>query len=177
LISNSNGRRAAFYHPAGSDGISVFDAADKQLGLKVELQKAPGPVVVVDSVNRKPTDNLPTVAQALPITRPEFEAVDVKLSAPETKEISYGLPPVADGTPPDLFETRLVLPTIFPGNLRADLMVVPKWIETYHIDVVAKAPTSGPASASGDVVVPVDQLRTMLHCDRWSTRSWWIALS
>jgi uncharacterized protein (TIGR03435 family) len=40
---------------AGAAGISVFDAVDKQLGLKLELQKSPLPVVVVQSVDQKPT--------------------------------------------------------------------------------------------------------------------------
>lgn len=44
---------------AGADGISIFDAVDKQLGLKVELQKIATPVVVVDSVNQKPSPILP----------------------------------------------------------------------------------------------------------------------
>ncbi len=37
---------------AGTDAISIFDAVDKQLGLKLELQTAPRPVLIVDSVNR-----------------------------------------------------------------------------------------------------------------------------
>ncbi len=51
---------------AGSDGITLFDAVDKQLGVKLELQQTPLPVIVVDSVNQKPTDNLPGVTQKLP---------------------------------------------------------------------------------------------------------------
>ena len=38
---------------AGSDGISLFDAVDKQLGLKLEAKKAPLAVLIVDSVNRE----------------------------------------------------------------------------------------------------------------------------
>ena len=34
----------------GADGITVFDAIDKQLGLKLEEQKASTPVIVVDKV-------------------------------------------------------------------------------------------------------------------------------
>ena len=40
---------------AGADGITISDAVDKQLGLKLEPQRAPAPVIVVDSVNRTPT--------------------------------------------------------------------------------------------------------------------------
>src|SRR5450759_3236522 len=48
---------------AGADGISIFDAVDRQLGLKLELQKVPMPVIVVDRVNQKPTENLPGVTK------------------------------------------------------------------------------------------------------------------
>jgi uncharacterized protein (TIGR03435 family) len=42
---------------SGSDNesISLFDAIDKQLGLKLDAVKLPMPVIVVESVNRKPT--------------------------------------------------------------------------------------------------------------------------
>ena len=39
----------------GADGMSVFDAVEKQLGLKLELQNVPMESFVVERVNRKPT--------------------------------------------------------------------------------------------------------------------------
>ena len=44
-------------------------------------------VVVVDSVNRKPTDNPPGVAEALPPEKPEFEAAEIKPSPPGTQGV------------------------------------------------------------------------------------------
>jgi uncharacterized protein (TIGR03435 family) len=38
------------------DGITVFDAVDKELGLKLVTQKRSVPVIVVDHVNEKPMD-------------------------------------------------------------------------------------------------------------------------
>jgi uncharacterized protein (TIGR03435 family) len=38
-------------------GVSVFEAVDRQLGLKLEAQKHPMPVLVIDHVSQKPTDN------------------------------------------------------------------------------------------------------------------------
>jgi uncharacterized protein (TIGR03435 family) len=73
---------------AGADGISLFDAFDKQLGLKLELQQMAMPVVVVDSVNRTPTANLPGVAEALPPEKPEFETSEIKPSPPGTQGIT-----------------------------------------------------------------------------------------
>jgi uncharacterized protein (TIGR03435 family) len=40
-----------------SGGLSLLDAVVKQLGLKLEQQKRPTPVLVIDRVERKPTDN------------------------------------------------------------------------------------------------------------------------
>ena len=38
-------------------GATVFDALDKQLGLKLEERKQPMPVMVIDHIERIPTDN------------------------------------------------------------------------------------------------------------------------
>jgi uncharacterized protein (TIGR03435 family) len=46
--------------PQASDpngAISIFDAVNKQLGLKLEEKKRPAPVLVIDHVEEKPTDN------------------------------------------------------------------------------------------------------------------------
>jgi uncharacterized protein (TIGR03435 family) len=40
-----------------SGAISLFEAVEKQLGLKLEAVKRPVPVLVIDHVERKPTDN------------------------------------------------------------------------------------------------------------------------
>src|SRR5260370_42284671 len=40
-----------------SGALSLFDALIKQLGLKLEMQKRPTPVLVIDPINQKPTDN------------------------------------------------------------------------------------------------------------------------
>jgi uncharacterized protein (TIGR03435 family) len=37
--------------------ISLFEAVEKQLGLKLEMKKRPMPVLVIDHVEQKPTDN------------------------------------------------------------------------------------------------------------------------
>jgi uncharacterized protein (TIGR03435 family) len=40
-----------------SGDITIVEAVEKQLGLKMELHKRPMPVIVIDHVERKPTDN------------------------------------------------------------------------------------------------------------------------
>ena len=46
--------------PAASDsvgGVSLVEAIEKQLGLKLEAQKRTYPVFVIDRIEEKPTDN------------------------------------------------------------------------------------------------------------------------
>jgi uncharacterized protein (TIGR03435 family) len=46
--------------PLASDpggGYTIFEAIDKQLGLKLESRKRPMPVIVIDHLEQKPTDN------------------------------------------------------------------------------------------------------------------------
>jgi uncharacterized protein (TIGR03435 family) len=42
---------------ADPGGLSVFEALDKELGLKLDVQKHAIPVTVIDHVEQKPTDN------------------------------------------------------------------------------------------------------------------------
>ena len=42
---------------ADPDGLTLFDAIEKQLGLKLEQQNLPAPVVILDHVEEKPADN------------------------------------------------------------------------------------------------------------------------
>ena len=46
--------------PAASEpnvALSFFDAVNKQLGVKLEMHKRPMPVLVIDHIEEKPTDN------------------------------------------------------------------------------------------------------------------------
>ncbi len=60
LTTGQSGADATSNAPAASDptgDVTVFEAIDKDLGLKLELAKHPVPVVVVDHVERTPTEN------------------------------------------------------------------------------------------------------------------------
>jgi len=156
---------------AGSDGISLFDAVDKELGLKLELQTSPAAVIMVDNVNRKPTDNAPGVAQSLPPEKPEFETAEIKPSPPGTKGINIRYTPGgridAMGTLRDL----IGIANEIPPNLTSDFIVGPKFLETAHFTIVAKAPSTGvgaPGRETGRETAPpinvaLAMLRSMLE--------------
>ncbi len=73
LLPNSN---------ADNTTISIFDAVEKQLGMKLTATKTPLPVLVVDSAN-KPSPNADGVEAALAVAHAkEFDVADVKPSEP-----------------------------------------------------------------------------------------------
>src|SRR6185295_13087730 len=71
---------------AGADGISIFDAVDKQLGLKLERGKVPQPVIFVDGVNEAPTPNSADISKFLPPPPAvEFDVAVIKPTNPDFK--------------------------------------------------------------------------------------------
>ena len=67
----------------GPENVSIFDAIDHQLVLKLQTQKVPTTVIMVDRVARRPTENPPGVATSLPPPPPaKFEVAVIKPSMP-----------------------------------------------------------------------------------------------
>jgi uncharacterized protein (TIGR03435 family) len=148
---------------AGEGGISIFDALDNQLGLKLEAQKVSIPVIVVDSVNQKPTDNPPSVTTSLPPPPPaEFEVASIKPSPPAATQGGQGLMP---GGRIELrgYPLRTLIQIAWDINF-PDTMIgdAPKFLESAKVDVVAKASsiTSGLANAQQ---IEIDDLRLMFR--------------
>ena len=78
---------------AGADGISIYDAVDKQLGLKLELKTVRSPSSSSTARNEKPSDNPPGITTSLPPPPPaEFEVADIKPSMPDTPTSGNILP-------------------------------------------------------------------------------------
>jgi uncharacterized protein (TIGR03435 family) len=131
-----------FLAQAGSDGITIFDALDKQLGLKLEPQKAPEPVIVVDSVNQTPTANPSGVATSLPPgPPPEFEVAEIKPSMPGAKQnarLQNGRLDV------QAFPMKNLIKLAWDINSDELLAGAPKWVESARFDITAKASTGGP---------------------------------
>jgi len=128
--------------------ISIFDAVDKQLGLKLDPAKVPTPVIVVDSVNRKPTDNPPGVTTKLPPAPPaEFEVADLRLSDPNA-------PPAPNGgfQPSGRVDLRnfplsnLITLALNVNGPPDSVVGMPKSLATVRVDLIAKMPSNGPAT-------------------------------
>jgi uncharacterized protein (TIGR03435 family) len=157
--------------PMGQDTterVSVFDAVEKQLGLKLEQQQIPTPVLVVDSVNETPTPNSPEVAQALPVIPPptEFEVADVKPTDPDFKGGRMQMQPggrlVAQGMP-----IQFLLSRAFDTFNNDQIIGIPKWADSARFDITAKAPAS--AGAAMDMSSMAPMLRSLLE-DRFKLK-------
>jgi len=151
-----------------AEGISIFDAMDKQLGLKLDAQKAPMPVILVDSVNEKPTDNPPGITASLPAPPPaEFEVAVIKPSLPDAQ-----LNGNIAGGQVSLQGTTLQFLITFAWNLnpndKEQIANAPKWLDTDKFDIIAKtsADVAAASAASGPNNGPsidIDDLRHMLQ--------------
>jgi uncharacterized protein (TIGR03435 family) len=129
----------------GASGISVFDAVEKQLGLKAELQNVALPSLVVERVNRKPTANPEGVATALALSAARFEAASIKPANPDQRPFqgllyTGGSQMRAGGTLRFLIAISLQI----SPNLADDLVVgLPKSADSQRWDITAKVPSTG----------------------------------
>jgi uncharacterized protein (TIGR03435 family) len=129
----------------GADGISVFDAVSKQLGLKLELQNVPTPALVIESVNRKPTENLPAATTSLALAAAKFEAASIKPADPNGRPMvgllyTGGSQMRAGGTLRQLIAIALQI----SPNIAADMVIgLPKSADTQRWDITAKVPSTG----------------------------------
>lgn len=119
----------------GSDGVTLFDALEKQLGLKLEPKPTPLPVLYVDSVNEKPTPNAPGLDKTLAQPLVEVEVATFKPSAPGARG------PGSQPPPDELIYRNVTLQSLITGawNISDDMLAdAPKWLNQDHWDLVAK---------------------------------------
>jgi uncharacterized protein (TIGR03435 family) len=160
---------------AGADGISIFDAVDKQLGLKLDLQTAPRTVLVVDSVNQTPTPNSPDLAKILPPPPPaEFEVATIKPAKPD--EDFRGR---INGNQVDVTNANLKFLINFAWDLNQNdseqIVNAPKWLDTDRFDILAKVSAETQATGSPNAQrIDIEDLRFMVRAlieDRFQMKS------
>jgi uncharacterized protein (TIGR03435 family) len=155
-----------FLGPIGAtsgDRISVFEAVEKQLGLKLEERQIPTPVIVVDSVNEKPSDNPPGVAEALPLIPlpSEFEVASVKPTDPNERMGQFQMQPGGRLNVKGM-QMRFLIGRAFNTNNREQVIGLPKWADTDRFDIIAKAPSEGPAAPAMDMEAVAPMMRALL---------------
>ncbi|HEY4087706.1 MAG TPA: TIGR03435 family protein [Bryobacteraceae bacterium] len=154
---------------AGSDGISLSEALEKQLGLTLDTRNIPTPVLVVDKVTRTPAPNPPDAERMLPALPTKFEAADIKPSAPGSTQRSFrsqpgGLVELRGFTLGDLIRMAWELTDLDAIDHEDLLTGAPTWPERF--DIVGRA--GGTERLDSDAVRTL--LRTLL-ADRFGLRS------
>jgi uncharacterized protein (TIGR03435 family) len=143
----------------GPNGISVFDAVDKQLGLKLELKDVPLPGLVVDHVNRNPGANPAGASTALAMPAARFEVASIKPADPSKPNflgILYtgGSQMTAGGTLREMIAMVLQV----PQNVANDTVLgLPKFADTQRWMIEAKVPSTGegaPQMVNGRLAPP-----------------------
>ena len=149
---------------AGADGISFFDAVDKQLGLKLTLETAPRPALIVDSAKETPTPNAPDLAKVLPPLPPaQFEVATIKPSAPDEAESGRI---AGDEVNIHGFPLKMLIYIVWDldPNDKGEIVGAPKWLDSDKIDVQAKVAAANLAEGSRKEEAPIsfDDLKEML---------------
>jgi uncharacterized protein (TIGR03435 family) len=146
-----------------SERITVFDAVEKQLGLKLEERQVPTPVIVVDRVEESPIANPPGTADILPAIPPptEFEVASVKPAGTAGRMGGLQMQPggrlTAQGIP-----MRTLMMRAFSVVTNDDLAALPSWVDSERFDITAKAPAADPSAPPLDAETVAPMLRALL---------------
>ena len=148
------GLRAA---AAQGETITLFDAVEKQLGLKLEASQMPLPVLVVDSVNRTPTDNLPGVSGLLHIAPvpTEFEVAEVKPSDPDFRGMRFNIQPGGRVNIQGV-TLKFLMQQLFDFPDEDRIVGAPKWMDQDRFDIIAKASSDVVSGGAGGQRMDID---------------------
>jgi uncharacterized protein (TIGR03435 family) len=141
--------------------VSIATALEKQLGLKLEDRPVPTPVLVVESANRKPAENPPGTAEALPpIPVPtEFEVASIKPTDPAFRGGRYQIQPggrvVVEG-----MTLRFLINRAFNTFSDDAIAGVPGFANSDRYDITAKAGGAiGPADMEATAPMMLNLLK------------------
>ena len=148
---------------ATGNEISLFDALEKQAGLKLEARNVPQSVMTVESVNQKPSPNPANLEEVMP-TYPmptEFEVASVKpgntIGRPNLRVQPGGRFNVI-GIP-----LQLLVTMAFRGyNSRDQIVGIPGWAGSERYDIDARLPSQGPLGPPTDMESLAPPLRALL---------------
>ena len=153
-----------FSFQAATRVAALFDALDKQLGLKMEPRTAPAPVLVVESVDRKPTaDDAGAMDGLLADAPKEFEVADIRPSDPDASQggSTGGFQPGGRVTMRGV--TLRYLIWLAWNATPAEITGGPKFLDTDRFDLVAKAPADATTELVGEPRVDTSALRLMVR--------------
>src|SRR5262249_41038987 len=159
----------------GRGGISLFDAIDSKLGIRLEAQTAPLPVWVVDSVNRKPREGSAGGVPSSRASEPaEFEVASVR---PNISDDPPTPPPARQYHPGGRLTWRgiplrdlVTLAWDLDPDPHAVIVGAPKWMYA-RFDILAKAPANTMASPTQVFADDLQKMLRALLIDRFKMRA------
>jgi uncharacterized protein (TIGR03435 family) len=132
----------------------LFEAIDKQLGLKLSVEDVEQPVLMVKGANEQPSANAAGIAATLASPKFELEVASIK---PSRSDETYA--PVVNS--PGRLEMRgwsLQDVITWAWKVRTDeIFAAPRWLDSDHWDITGKVS----ADAGELAVVPTDDLRIL----------------
>jgi uncharacterized protein (TIGR03435 family) len=147
----------------GGDRITMAEAIEKQLGLKLEERQVPTSVVVVDKVNQTPAPSDPGVAAKLAPPPPptEFEVATVKQADPNSRTRNFGTRP-GGRLSVQAMTLRFLVQRAFNINSPDGIVGLPPWADTELYDINAKAPETDANAPPPDPVTLAPMVRALL---------------
>lgn len=162
---------------AGADGITLSDAVDKELGLKLTLETAPRPVLIVDSVDETPTPNAPDLAKRLPpLPGPQIDVATIRPAKSDDREMFTIHGDQMNGQAVILKDLIKYGWDLAPKDTES-LGNAPKWLDEARFDIVAKLATDDSPGATPKAPQVLDkELRQMMRSlieDRFQMKDHW----
>ena len=141
---------------AGADGISIFDALERELGLKLVLQTAPRPVLIVDNAKEIPTPNSAELARLMPPPPPAvFDVAVIKPTAPGDTNMRGQIN--QNQVKMQSMTLKFLISVAWGLNAGdGDRVVGPKWLDTDRFDILAKIGDSVASAGRGADAPPID---------------------
>lgn len=122
----------------GESEGTLFEAVERQLGLKIASTKIPLPVVVVDKVNQTPSPTSPDMLKML-AGPTEFESAVIRPSPPDSRP--QGSKNILPGGRVEFrYSTLLEIIRMAWGVFDDKIVGAPPFVSTKHFDITARAP-------------------------------------
>jgi uncharacterized protein (TIGR03435 family) len=150
--------------PPPAETITIFEAFEKQLGLRLDLGKVPTPVVMVESANERPAGESAGVTEK--VAPLEFEVADIKPNASDPPCANVSIQP--GGRVRINMTLRLLVTEAWGFAIPPErIFGGPKGMDNPCFTVLAKAPVEENAVAGWNGAVwngvDVDSMRMMLR--------------
>lgn len=153
----------SYNKPGDNGGVSLPDAVTKQLGLKIESKPVPTPVVIVQSVNEKPTPNVANLASLLPPPPPrQFDVAVIRPANPG--EMHFNIETTGHRVTVQ-YATLLTLIYKSFDEPPSDIQNQPKWLDDQHWDITGTVASNAaaPLVAGHEPDIDYEDVKEMLR--------------